>query len=155
MGYIIAVDPGKITGVALFAERAADTTAPVLLKSEELARDDLERWLEIHLFEPLIIPEELEIVAERYKIGDADAPWSLQMLGVLSYLSRKGGYGEPTLQTPADAKGFVTNEMLQGLGYWHVGGAGHANDAIRHGVLYMVRKSNTMKKLAARAVLDS
>lgn len=155
MTFILSVDPGKMTGVALFAERTADSVGPVLLKTDELTRDDLEKWLEFHLLDPLQEPGNVEVVAERYKIGDADAPWSLQMLGVLSYLSRKGGHSEPTLQTPADAKGFATNEMLQGLGYWHVGGAGHANDAIRHGVLYMVRKNNTMKKLAARAVLDS
>ena len=138
MTLLVAVDPGKKTGVALFAMR--DDVEPELLESHEFLRDDLERWLE----EKLLAwgpgeGEDIKVVAERYIIGKADSPWSLTYLGVLSYLSRKAGWGEPVIQTPADAKSFAPNERLHDLGYWHRGGAGHANDAIRHGILYMVR----------------
>lgn len=134
MKYIMAIDPGKLTGVAVFT--VTEDGTPVLEGSAELHRDEFESWLEGWL----LGYSEIEVVAERYVIGDADSPWSLRMLGVLSYLSRKGGHGEPVLQTPADAKSFCTNERLKHLGYWHVGGEGHANDAIRHGVLYMVKQ---------------
>jgi hypothetical protein len=137
MVWVLAVDPGKMTGVALFDTEGPDG-APILLESHEFERDELEDWL-TYILDP---GEDIqvEVVAERYIIGDADSPWSLRELGVLSYLSRRGGCGEPKLQTPADAKAFAPNERLKKLGYWHKGGAGHALDAIRHGILYMVRK---------------
>lgn len=137
MTLLIAVDPGKMTGVALF--EFFEDGVPELLESHEFLRDELEAWLETKLLKNYT-GDDIEVVAERFKIGDIDAPWSLQELGVLSFLSRKGGWGEPTLQTPADAKAFVSNEKIKKLGYWHKGGAGHALDAVRHGVLYMVRK---------------
>jgi hypothetical protein len=111
---------------------------PELLESHEFLRDDLERWLEEKLLRSTA-GESVEVVAERYVIGKADSPWSLKYLGVLSYLSRKGGWGEPVIQTPADAKSFVSNQRIKDLGFWHRGGKGHALDAIRHGILYMVR----------------
>lgn len=143
MTLIVAVDPGKMTGVALFSSRGEE---PELLESHEFLRDDLERWLE----DVLDSEEDVEVVAERYIMGDKDSQWSLKYLGVISYLSRKAGWGEPTIQTPADAKNFAPNDRIRALGYWHRGGAGHANDAIRHGVLYMVRK----QLISAKSLLD-
>jgi hypothetical protein len=32
-----------------------------------------------------------------------------------------------------------TNQALKKLGYWHTGGDGHALDAIRHGLLRLVK----------------
>lgn len=148
MTLIVAVDPGKATGVALF--RSHGTDDPVLLESHEFGREDLEKWLEEKLLRSTA-GEDVHVVAERYIIGDADSPWSLRELGVLSYLSRKGGWGEPSLQSPADAKSFCPNERLKSLGYWHKGGAGHALDAVRHGILYMVRK----QLLSAKTLLDN
>lgn len=148
MTIIVSVDPGKMTGVALF--RVHGTDDPVLLESHEFLRDDLESWLEEKLLRSTA-GEPVEVVAERYVMGDKDSPWSLRYLGVLSYLSRKGGWGEPTIQTPAEAKSFAPNELLKSLDYWHKGGAGHANDAIRHAIVYMVRK----QLLSAAKVLNS
>jgi hypothetical protein len=122
---------------------------PELLESHEFLRDDLERWLEEKLLRSTA-GEDVQVVAERYVIGKADSPWSLKYLGVLSYLSRKGGWGEPTIQTPAEAKSFAPNTLLKSLGFWHKGGEGHANDAIRHAIVYMVRQ----QRLSARTVLD-
>lgn len=132
---VLSVDPGKMTGVSLMT---SDENNVEKIESHEFLRDELEQWLEDTLSH--YDPGTLSVVAERFVISDVDAPWSLQELGVLSYLSRKHGHGEPVLQTPADAKAFVTNERLRALNVSHVGGAGHANDAIRHGILYMVRK---------------
>ena len=134
MTLLVAVDPGKATGVALFAMRGED---PELLESHEFLRDELEVWLEEKLLQSTA-GEEVQVVAERYVIGKADSPWSLKYLGVLSYLSRKGGWGEPVIQTPADAKSFAPNELLKSLGYWHRGGKGHALDAIRLAIVNLV-----------------
>jgi hypothetical protein len=42
-------------------------------------------------------------------------------------------------QSPADAKAMFPNEALKKVGAWHVGGEGHANDAIRHALLRLVK----------------
>jgi hypothetical protein len=39
------------------------------------------------------------------------------------------------------------NEALKKLEYWHRGGAGHALDAIRHGLLYLAKNGWTPRKL--------
>lgn len=148
MTLIVAVDPGKMTGVARF--RVHDGSDPELLESHEFLREDLEKWLELVLLHSTA-GEPVKVVAERYVMGDKDSPWSLRYLGVLSYLSRKGGWGEPAIQTPAAAKSFAPNELLKSLGYWHKGGAGHANDAIRHAIVYMVER----ELLSGGKVLDS
>ena len=43
MTLLVACDPGKMTGVAIFAMRGED---PELLESHEFLRDELEEWLE-------------------------------------------------------------------------------------------------------------
>lgn len=149
MTLLVAVDPGKMSGVALF-RMWNDDQEPVLLESHEFLREDLESWLEETLLRSWA-GESIEVVAERYVIGKVDSPWSLKYLGVLSYLSRKGGHGEPTIQTPAEAKSFAPNDILKALDYWHKGGAGHALDAIRHGILYMVNR----RTLSASRILDA
>jgi hypothetical protein len=45
-----------------------------------------------------------------------------------------------SFQSPADAKAMFSNEKIRKLEYWHKGGEGHALDAIRHALLYMVKK---------------
>jgi hypothetical protein len=42
-------------------------------------------------------------------------------------------------QSPADAKAMFDNPKLKKLDYWHKGGEGHALDAIRHGLLRLVK----------------
>jgi hypothetical protein len=42
-------------------------------------------------------------------------------------------------QSPADAKAMFDNPKLKKLNYWYKGGEGHALDAIRHGLLRLVK----------------
>jgi hypothetical protein len=44
-----------------------------------------------------------------------------------------------TFQAPVDAKTMFSNESLKKIGTWHKGGDGHANDAIRHALLKLVK----------------
>ncbi len=83
------------------------------------------------------------VVAERFiinarTVANSQAPWSLMALGCLTWMVERYGY-DLVLQSPGDAKKMAPNDRLRRLGTWHVGGAGHANDAIRHGVLYAIR----------------
>ena len=135
MKRLLSIDPGKMTGIAEWD--ISDLKDPKLLESLELEQMPLSAYVE----EKLRYAHEYDIVMERYVIGEADAPWSLEVIGSVRYLQwKQTGSDYVELQTPADAKSFCDNDRLRALGFWHVGGAGHANDAIRHGVLYMVRE---------------
>lgn len=88
-------------------------------------------------------PEEAEVVSERFvitaKTAELGSPdWSLKVNGMLEWLVWRhwGLVGEQTIayQMAGDAKGLVPNPILKLAGIWHVGGEGHARDALRHGL---------------------
>jgi hypothetical protein len=141
--YVLAVDPGKATGVALFEWESGKE--PVLLNSEEV--DFLGYANSIRkFFEYYGDKEGFRVVCERFTINaqtvrNSQAPFSLEKIGVLKQILLDYGLTIDSLhmQSPADAKAMFDNAKLKKLEYWHRGGEGHALDAIRHGLLYMVR----------------
>ena len=148
--YILAVDPGKATGMSLFSfEKGSE---PEMLWSRELS------------FEEYAVPireayalagVEMHVVCERFTINaqtvrNSQAPYSLECIGVLKQVMLDNGVSVDTLkmQSPADAKAMFDNSKIKKLEYWHRGGEGHALDAIRHGLLYMVKLGwNPLDKL--------
>jgi hypothetical protein len=85
-------------------------------------------------------------VCERFTITaqttkNSQAPYSLEQIGVLKHLCREFGYDPEAIvfQSPADAKNMFPNPALKKIGTWHVGGAGHAQDAIRHALLRLTK----------------
>jgi hypothetical protein len=140
---VLAVDPGKMTGVAFFSWTGNPEEDPVLVYSGEVDEDQYAESIEEFL---LKIPEysELKIVCERFTINlqtakKSQAPFSLEQIGVLKYLAKKSGVSEIIFQSPADAKSMFDNSKLKKLEFWHRGGEGHALDAIRHGLLLFVK----------------
>lgn len=134
MNDVLAIDPGLATGACLVRPEGTQ-----LLRSDELDVKQYYAWLEHYL--SYYEPGTLNIVCERFTINaetakKSQAPWSLMNIGVLDYLCDKLGHTY-VLQTPGDAKRFVTNQRLKNLNLWHVGGGGHALDSLRHAVLYM------------------
>jgi len=86
---------------------------------------------------------ELHVVCESYivtanTLKKSRQNWSLEGIGVFRYLARTSD-AEFTLQSPADAKTFATDEKLKAMG-WHVPGRDHANDASRHLLLYCLKR---------------
>jgi hypothetical protein len=73
---------------------------------------------------------------------NSQAPWSLEMIGVLKQVCRDYHYPLELVyaQRPTEAKNVVPNPKLKRLELWHRGGAGHANDAIRHAVLCLIKR---------------
>ena len=138
---IVAVDPGKMTGMCCF-EWDGKGTEPVLIWSKELTEEEVAypiRWeLEHH--------PDVEIVCERFTINaetakKTQAPFSLELIGVIRQCLQDAGRARDSLplQAPSDAKRVFPNPTLKKLGYWHKGGAGHAMDSIRHGLLYLMK----------------
>jgi hypothetical protein len=141
---VLAVDPGKATGVALFEYRAGEE--PVLLWSVEVQQHEYAEPLRRAFELSRAANVELEVVCERFTINaqtvrNAQSPYSLEQIGILKQVLMDNGRAADDiyLQSPADAKAMFTNEKLKKLEYWHRGGEGHALDAIRHGLLRLVK----------------
>lgn len=142
---VLSVDPGKTTGVAYLEWSGNPDDNPEKRYSAELDPDNfasgvsafLTNWKTNGYF---------QVVCERFIINaqtvrNSQAPYSLEQIGVLKHLCRENGYPIDGIkfQAPVDAKNMFPNEALKKLGTWHVGGDGHANDAIRHGLLHLVK----------------
>jgi len=142
---IIAVDPGKMTGTCVLEMPVG--LEPAMLASNEWEVHELALFLREQFSQRL--PDEsvkMEIVCERFTINaqtvrNSQAPWSLEQIGILKQTMRDHGIPEESIvwQAPADAMNMFNNEKLKRLGYWHRGGEGHANDAIRHALLRAVK----------------
>jgi len=140
----MSVDPGKLTGFAIFDMLYLDDDAPTLVESLELSVDEYYTKLnELFGFDSRygadieVVMEDFKITAQTGKL--TDAPWSLKLIGATEFACHNWNVNV-TLQPPSRAKNFVPNDRLKALEFWHKGGAGHANDALRHGVLYMVEQ---------------
>ncbi len=137
---VIAVDPGKVTGyvvvnsmgLTVYEHHEVDDwfSVGVMLES------DLQYYGEER-------GEDVRVVIERFVINAGTAKKSVQeeprdIIGAVKYLTKKHTGIAAKQQNAAEAKTFSTNEKLKKVGFWHVGGAGHANDAFRHAMVYMV-----------------
>lgn len=141
--YVLAIDPGKTTGMALFSYEAG--SEPVLEWSKELEQHEVAEavrgviWLGN-------VRNNIDIVCERFVINaqtvrNSQAPYSLEVIGIVKQCLHDNGKAMDDIffQAPADAMSMFSNEKLKKLEYWHRGGAGHALDAIRHALLRLVK----------------
>ena len=149
---ILAVDPGKASGIACFTwERNEE---PTLRWAGEYQPAEYVVPLRTAVGEALIEGYNLEIVCERFTINaqtvrNSQAPYSLEQIGVLKQVMRDAGIDENLLkfQSPGDAKRMFPNDAIRKLDYWYKGGEGHALDAIRHGLLYLAKNGWTPLRL--------
>jgi hypothetical protein len=142
--YVLSVDPGKASGIVLMSWNGLDLVPNVIL-SKEVQPEEFALVVETSL-NSLKGDENLTVVCERFTINaqtvrNSQAPYSLEQIGVLKHLCREAGYSvdDIVMQSPADAKAMFPNEALKKVGTWHVGGEGHANDAMRHALLRLVK----------------
>jgi hypothetical protein len=142
MKYVLAVDPGKATGMALFAYD--NENDPTLVWSGEYQQEEYAEPIRKTL--AMYGDGNLEIVCERFTINaqtvkNTQAPYSLEQIGILKQCLMDAGRKADDIyfQSPADAKAMFDNKKLKVLEYWHKGGEGHALDAVRHGLLRLVK----------------
>jgi hypothetical protein len=142
--YVLAIDPGKMTGMALFSREPGQD--PVKEWSKELEQHEVAIAVREVLWNP-VIRYNLDVVCERFIINaqtvrNSQAPYSLEVIGIVKQCLFDNGKSMDDIyfQTPANAMGMFTNEKIKKLDYWHRGGAGHALDAIRHALLRFVSK---------------
>lgn len=139
MPTILAIDPGKMTGAARITYSKGSPKIEV--QTYEIPMEEINRWLEENLAEQAdyidaVVIEDFKITAGTGKLGSPD--WSLRIIGAVEYVCEQ--YAIPvTKQFPSNAKSFSTNDKLRAVDMWHKGGEGHANDALRHAMLYMIK----------------
>jgi hypothetical protein len=144
MMYVLAIDPGKMTGMTLFSYEKGQE--PVKIWSRELEQHEVASSVREVLGNPEILPT-LDVVCERFIINaqtvrNSQAPYSLEVIGIVKQCLLDSGrmMDDIYFQAPANAMAMFTNEKIKKLDYWHRGGAGHALDSIRHALLRLVAK---------------
>ena len=140
---ILAVDPGKLTGVAFLRWTGVSKDSPEIIETAEVDEIEFSGFVERVLAQKSQFTD-FKVVCEQFTINlqtakKSQAPFSLEQIGVLKYLCRKADIDTITMQSPADAKNMFPNPKLKKLEIWHKGGEGHALDALRHGLLLLVK----------------
>lgn len=133
--YVLAIDPGKATGFAIFDRETG------AFESQELTFDEtckqLAAFATLHKSNILIVSESFIITVQTAK--NTQSPWSLELIGVARYISRALTGRDLILQAPATAKRFASDERLKIMD-WYRPGKGHANDAARHLLLALATR---------------
>jgi hypothetical protein len=129
---ILAVDPGKTTGYVVW--RDGERTTEKELYCEKFC--DVAYELIATGQVDVVVCERFIVTAQTGKY--TQAPWSLEQIGLLRFLCRKYEV-KFVLQNVSDAKSFATETRLRHLGWNRPQGAGHARDAQRHLLVYLVR----------------
>jgi hypothetical protein len=139
----MAIDPGKVCGIALWHP----------FETLGLKTDELSPLETIGLFEDLWRNSlgQVTVVTEKFTISERTLKTALSLdaldvNGWLTIESQRRGF-ELVVQTPAQAKRFSTDQKLQALNWFERTKDGHANDAARHMLVYL------MKNTGAREVL--
>jgi hypothetical protein len=141
--YVLAIDPGKTTGIVLVRKVDPDSDGePSIVWSDELSWPQVATRVEATLTS---LYADVDLVVERFTItrataSNAQAPWSLEVIGAVKWLAYRHNAGELVMQDPASVMRFASNPRLKSLGFWHKGGKGHALDAIRHAVVFLITK---------------
>jgi hypothetical protein len=128
---VVAVDPGKITGVAVGVfgtERHVE--------AHELAPMDA-----VGMVDGLLSQGVAAVACESFTPRPGARTWQPDALDVIGALRWVCHVHNTRLlqQSPADAKSFSTNEKLARLGWRRPTKGGHADDALRHLLLFAIR----------------
>lgn len=147
---IIAIDPGKMSGLAAYHDEQ--------FRAYEMNPLDTIEYVDSAWSQT---GGDIEVVAESFVISERTiktAPQrdALDILGWLTIESQRRGF-EFTMQTPAQAKKFATDDKLKALDWYERTKDGHANDAARHLLVYLMRDSfyrNTLIPKLAKEILN-
>lgn len=141
--YVLGVDPGTVTGMAL-AMFYNDTLArPAAVWSDQLQWDEASDALALRLRElaaltanqdgsaALAVGERFVVNAKTAQRGQGPAEDAMGMLGVLRREARLAGVQVAPLQKASDVMTLVQDQALKNLGL-HSPSLVHCNDAYRH-----------------------
>lgn len=129
---IFAFDPGLTTGWALFdgAELVDAGQIAGVVPAMNLISLHCSSGIDVAIGESFVIT-----LATAKKSPQAQP---LRILGAAEYLCAL--HGVPLVeQLPVQAKKLVSDDSLRNLGWYKPTSGGHRNDAIRHGVVYLLQ----------------
>lgn len=143
---IFAYDPGLVTGWACLEPATA-----AFANGQTNGRHEFERQFE----QTIATGGTVEVVGEKFTITARTTKLTQQVdamfiNGYVDGLAAKLGF-RFTLQTPAQAKSFATDDKLKALGWHRPTPGGHANDATRHLLTYV---ATNQRILAGKPLLD-
>lgn len=138
--FVVCVDPGVACGLGIVRR---DTLMKV--HSAELTWRELATHLGGIFLEHR---DQIDVVVERFTItmqtakNAAGANATIEVIGQVRLMAWQYGVLEDPdampLQTPGNAEKFTDSAKLRALGWWHKGGKGHANMALRHCALRLL-----------------
>lgn len=156
--YILGVDPGTTTGLAIARFNLTDDGRPEAVWSGELdwhnACEQIERRLEqFHINLDLNQAEKCIAVCEQYIInaqtaqrGQQGANDALGMIGVVRRNCQLAGIEFADPQQASAAKNLIRDSILKRL-HFYAPAQPHVNDAYRHATLYAVKRIMSTKYL--------
>lgn len=139
---IIAIDPGLANGCA---HVRVTPDGFQIVSTTELPPIETGQWLH-HAITSVVGIGSTEFVIERFTITaktaqNSQAPWSLEVIGQTKWIVAERAPGHViNVQSVSDSKAAFTNDRLRKYGLWHVGGKGHAVEALRHVALFAHRQ---------------
>lgn len=167
---VMAVDPGKATGFAMCLLEPDDTILDVRAWEQythETACRDMRDFMPWSRFSDRLYSENQEVtrydlVMEDFRISmgtarKTQARWSLELIGVGRWMCDENACSF-YLQQPAEAKTFAPDERLKQMdsivsGFWHPTSGGHANDALRHLLFWLVKHDRLAEEIRRRLVM--
>ncbi len=134
---ILTLDPGETTGFSVFDKGALSVCGHIkTVTQEKIFWEELERLFHSEDFDACIC-EDYRVYAHKATRHTHSPLMTARVIGGIDYLCQKKGI--PLIfQSAAQAKGFVTDQRLKDWGMWQAKGKKHANDAIRHGIYYLI-----------------
>ena len=139
--FVLAIDPGLTAGLCLIERDGLKK-----LYSDELTWKPAARYM-ARVFGELttqvdVVCESFRITPQTAKNSAGAAATAIEQIGQVRLLCLQYGVSDGDtlpLQTPGDAQDFSDGDKLRALGWWHKGGKGHANMALRHAALRLLR----------------
>lgn len=146
---IVAVDPGKVTGVAVYYPETTRCTTweKPCWEAVRAVHRGLERGRISHL-----VVEAFTISMRTLKLTRGEN-WSLESIGALRYLASLVPDLEEFHVQPVEAKNFGTDRKLRALGWYHPTPGGHRNDAARHLIAFIAARKLDPELIAALAMV--
>lgn len=146
MIHLYAFDPGETTGWCHLSIHDGEVG---IFNSGEADHNSIGNMLYDNLvLKTVISKKEIETVfiVEKFIMNAkiTQSPWSLETTGLIRYFA--GHYQVPLVtQSPSQAKNLIKNEVIQRAGLY-VPGKGHAMDAVRHALYFLVVKKGLLKE---------
>jgi hypothetical protein len=129
---VLAVDPGGTTGIAFYEDGFFTSYQR---DCYEDAVDSIVDCVRPPSLDALVC-EGFHIRGNTHKLDAGAFSQTTDLIGACRFVASEKGI--PFIrQTPAQAKGFATDDKLRTLGWYNPSKGGHQNDAARHLLVYL------------------